>query len=374
MNSERGLKERKALDGQFDGTLQEILAVSCKNNAVPGASVVTLDIGKPSVSVPYVCGVTRTGTQSPVTVDTQFMAGSLSKTITAWGVMALAKEQRIQLDNDINQYLKRWRFSYTVEQDTITPRMLLNHTSGLPPQYDRGGKSFINALDILTDSLAKKKFGTLHEFCYTSLGYTVLQMMVEDVLDKDFNSAMESLVFTPLKMRHSLFCQHISDLDACSYSHNAFGYALKKRIYSQSAAAGLITTISDFSLFLLQHLQAYSRDGQFANMTKKQIRLMHTCSRDDNCSLGFFTTRTNRHILLSHYGLNLGSHSFFMLVPDMGKGLAIFTNATGGNNVIYDVLLYWSRTYGGMNPGHVLDKLNRVTKNRMHLILTDLFW
>ena len=57
-----------------------------------------------------------------------------------------------------------------------------------------------------------------------------------------------------------------------------------------------------------------------------------------------------------------------------GKGLAIFTNATGGNNVIYDVLLYWSRTYGGMNPGHVLDKLNRVTKNRMHLILTDLFW
>ena len=75
MNSERGLKVRKALNGQFDGILQETLTVSCKNNAVPGASVVTLDIGEPSASVPYSCGVTRTGTQSPVTVDTQFMAG-----------------------------------------------------------------------------------------------------------------------------------------------------------------------------------------------------------------------------------------------------------------------------------------------------------
>lgn len=374
MNSKSGLKERKAHDGQLDGVLQDILATSCKNNAVPGASLVTLDIGQPSASVFYSCGVTRTGSQSPVTADTHFMVGSLSKTVTAWGVMALAQAHRIQLDNDVNQYLRRWRFPYTVEQDAITPRMLLNHTSGLPAQYDRGGKTFINALDILSNSLAKRKSGPSHEFGYTSLGYTVLQMVVEDVLDTDFNSAMESLVFTPLKMRQSLFSQHKSDLNSCSYGHSALGYALKKRIYSQSAAAGLITTISDFSSFLLQHLWAYSQDGQLANIAKGQIRLMHTCGRDDGCGLGFFVTRTSRHILLSHYGINLGSHSFFILVPDLGKGLAIFTNATGGNNVIHDVLLYWSRTYGGMNPGSVLDKLNRGHKSWLHLILTDLFW
>ena len=371
---ESGLKERKAPDGQLDGVLQDILASSCKNNAVPGASLVTLDIGEPSASVSYSCGVTRAGSRSPVTADTQFMAGSLSKTVTAWGVMALVEARRIQLDNDINQYLRRWRFPYTAEQDRITPRMLLNHTSGLPTQYDRGGKTLSSALDILSNSLAKRKTGPPHKFCYTSLGYTVLQMMVEDVLDTDFHSAMETLVFTPLKMRQSLFCHLNSDLNSCSYSHNALGYPLKKRLYSQSAAAGLVTTISDFSSFLLQHLWAYSQDGQSANIAKKQIRLMHTCGRDDGCSLGIFVTRISRHILLSHYGINLGSHSFFMLVPDMGKGLAIFTNGTGGNNVIHDVLLYWSRTYGGMHPDSVLDKLNRVHKGRLHLILSDLFW
>ena len=70
--------------------------------------------------------------------------------------------------------------------------------------------------------------------------------MVEDVLDTDFNSAMESLVFTPLENAAFVVLSAQTDLDACSYGHNAFGYALKKRIYSQSAAAGLITTISDF--------------------------------------------------------------------------------------------------------------------------------
>jgi CubicO group peptidase (beta-lactamase class C family) len=70
---------------------------------------------------------------APVSTETLFGAASISKPVTALGVLKLVEEGKIDLDANVNQYLKRWKIpdnQFTAEQK-VTVRELLNHTSGI---------------------------------------------------------------------------------------------------------------------------------------------------------------------------------------------------------------------------------------------------
>ena len=68
----------------------------------------------------------------PVDRDTVFQVASLSKWITAWGVMALVEQGRLDLDAPVSRYLTRWALPETgFDNDGVTVRRLLSHTAGL---------------------------------------------------------------------------------------------------------------------------------------------------------------------------------------------------------------------------------------------------
>ena len=76
----------------------------------------------------------------PVDRDTLFQVASLSKWVTAWGVMRLADEGRIDLDAPISTYLRRWRLPDGAFDETqVTARRLLSHTAGLTDGLGYGG-------------------------------------------------------------------------------------------------------------------------------------------------------------------------------------------------------------------------------------------
>jgi CubicO group peptidase (beta-lactamase class C family) len=61
-----------------------------------------------------------------------FQVASLSKWITAWGVMTLVEQHRIELDTPVSRYLTRWRLPASAyDNDAVTVRRLLSHTAGL---------------------------------------------------------------------------------------------------------------------------------------------------------------------------------------------------------------------------------------------------
>ncbi|HET7377616.1 MAG TPA: serine hydrolase domain-containing protein, partial [Anaerolineae bacterium] len=106
---------------------------------VPGAVVSYIEDGAVAWTRAY--GVKDATTQAPMTPEAIFNHGSNGKTLTAWGVMHLVEEGRIELDAPAEKYLKRWHFppsQFDVNQVTI--RRLLSHTAGLGvhgyPQYD----------------------------------------------------------------------------------------------------------------------------------------------------------------------------------------------------------------------------------------------
>src|SRR5690554_6697056 len=72
----------------------------------------------------------------PLTVDTPMSVQSITKSVTAWGVMLLSEKGLIDLDAPVSQCLKSWKFPDSVyPTEKITTRQLLSHTAGMPLGY-----------------------------------------------------------------------------------------------------------------------------------------------------------------------------------------------------------------------------------------------
>ncbi len=69
----------------------------------------------------------------PVTPDTLFQAASISKPVAAVAVLRLVDQGKLNLDTDVNQYLKSWKLPANefTTKTKVTIRQLLTHTAGL---------------------------------------------------------------------------------------------------------------------------------------------------------------------------------------------------------------------------------------------------
>lgn len=93
---------------------------------VPGASIAVLHGGTMEWSKGY--GITRAG-GAPVTPDTLFQAGSISKPVAALAALRLVQQGRLKLDGDVNGQLRGWKL-LTPPGEHVTLRELLSHTAG----------------------------------------------------------------------------------------------------------------------------------------------------------------------------------------------------------------------------------------------------
>ncbi|WP_040949020.1 serine hydrolase domain-containing protein [Gorillibacterium massiliense] len=146
--------------------------------------------------------------QKPLTKDTMYGIGSISKVFTTVAVMQLVDQGKIDLDTPVVQYISE----FTMKDERykqITPRMLLNHSSGL------NGSSFTDAFlfedndtyahDTLLKQLAgqtlKADPGAYSVYCND--GFTLAQILVERVSGMDFTSYIHRFITEPLGMANT---------------------------------------------------------------------------------------------------------------------------------------------------------------------------
>ncbi|MEQ1491323.1 MAG: serine hydrolase, partial [Terricaulis sp.] len=155
----------------------------------------------------------------PVDRDTLFQVASLSKWVTAWGVMTLVDEGRIDLDAPISTYLTRWHLPDGAFDETqVTARRLLSHTAGLTDGLGYGGftpgqtvqgleDSLTHASDASPDADGRVRVGAEpgENFLYSGGGYALLQLVIEEVSGEPFNDYMQRAVLSPLGMTRSTF-------------------------------------------------------------------------------------------------------------------------------------------------------------------------
>ena len=180
-------------------------------SATPGLSVALVHHGQQHWAAGY--GVADRTTGQPVTAVTRFQAASLSKPVTAWGVLRLVESGRIGLDEPIIGRLRRWRPPPSpFDAAGVTVRRLLSHTAGLsvhgyvgrprPPLASVASSLSGETGDGLPlELLEAPGRGSL----YSVGGYSLLQLLVEKITGRPFADYMPAQVLEPLRMTTSSF-------------------------------------------------------------------------------------------------------------------------------------------------------------------------
>jgi CubicO group peptidase (beta-lactamase class C family) len=205
--------------------------------------------------------------------NTVFQVASLSKFVTAVGIMKLVELGKIDLDTPISKYLTRWKLPPSeFDNEQVTVRRLLSHTAGLTDGLGYSGFENPAAVQTLEASLTKAadadagvsgivKVGIQpnSDWKYSGGGFTLLQLIVEETSGQSFDAFMKSNLFQPLNMDSSTYMWDDSlNNRLCDFFHSDKTVA-PHLYYTSLAATSLYTSLSDLEVFFQLFLKG--RDG-----------------------------------------------------------------------------------------------------------------
>src|SRR5581483_9386379 len=174
---------------------------------VPGLALGVLHEGR---SEAWGFGVASLETRQPVTAQTLFQIGSISKLFAATLAMQLVEAGTVDLDKPVAPYLPELRLADPAAQHTVSLRHLLTHTAGF--YGDR-----FDDLGMGDDALAKAVagFDQLQQYTapgelwsYCNTGFQLVGRLVEDLRAEVFETAARERLFTPLGLERSTYFAH----------------------------------------------------------------------------------------------------------------------------------------------------------------------
>ena len=330
---EQGLRHPVRFVGDFSWSIEERM----KHYGIPGVSIAVIENYKISWAKGY--GVTDRKTQKKVTTQTLFQAASLSKPVSAYGVLKLVEQGNLQLDEAVNQQMISWQIpknDLSMKQP-VTIRHLLSHSGGLTVHGFAGyevGNKIPNLIEVFKgESPANNDAIEVNilpgsKFRYSGGGYTILQQIMMDVQGGKFSNLMDLLVLKPIGMASSTYNQPLSSekltMAASGYLPDKTPVKDKHHIYPEMAAAGLWTTASDYARFVIDVQLSLNQDnGQV--LSQSTVRQMTTPSLAD-MGLGFFLQKKGSETYFFHGGWNAGFCSFMTGHPS-GIGVVVMINS-----------------------------------------------
>ncbi len=345
------------------------IAALMKANGIPGMSVAV--IHDYSIAWANGYGVTEKGGSTAVTPRTLFLAGSISKPVTAVGALALVDAAELSLNSDVNESLKSWKVpasAFTVNQK-VTLARILDHTSGIIggdffPGYAIG-TPVPTLLQILSgESPAMNNAIIVSQvpgtgWSYSGNAYLVVQQLMTDVSGQTFSSLMRRLVFAPLGMFQSTFEQPLPPQSAPDAARGTLinGNPVEGgwHVQPEMAAGGLWTTPTDLAKLAIEvalesrglshrTLTAATARAMLApQWSRGVINILGTPSDPDRMGYGFFVGARHR---FGHIGGNVGYQATMVMFADTGNGAIIMTNSDIGLHAGNAVLNAIAKVYG----------------------------
>jgi CubicO group peptidase (beta-lactamase class C family) len=268
----------------------------------------------------------------PITPETIFHMASISKQFTAYSIVLLARQGKLNLDDDIRKYLP-WFPDLKVK---ITIRNLLNHTSGVRDQWQLLAISGTRLDDVITQDqiikiLSKQQalnFKPGEEYSYSNSGFTMLAEIVRSVTGKSLRKFTDSAIFKPLGMNNTHFHDDYTEIvPNRSYSYerkekNHFANSILS--YSVAGATSLFTNIDDMSKWVMNFYDHKVGDQQdIMQLTKKGIL---NNGKVQDYALGIAVDKYNGWTRYSHNGADAGYRTAITVFPDLRMGFLVFSN------------------------------------------------
>jgi CubicO group peptidase (beta-lactamase class C family) len=339
---------------ELDQTIESLLA----KRKIPGLSLAIIDGGAIVRAQGY--GLTARANGTPVTPDTLFQAGSISKPVAALAALQLAAERKIGLDDDINRTLRSWQVPENAftKTEKVTLRRLLSHTAGLTvhgfPGYREGaawptliqvlnGERPANTPAIRVDTTPGQAWR------YSGGGYTAVQQWMIDVAEGGFPSHMKSAVLDPLGMRASTYEQPLPKrLEARAAHGHTYHRSVLGRWhgYPEMAAAGLWTTPSDLARFAIALQQAGTTNSPVSAAIAQSMLTLEK----GGYGLGLALQGEGEAARFSHSGRDEGFDALLVAYKGGGKGAVLMVNTNDPWDVIAKVAAVIAQKYNW--PGY----------------------
>ena len=289
----------------------------------------------------------------PVNRNTVFQVASLSKWVSAFGVMKLVEEGKLDLDVPVSKYLTRWQLpSSEFNNEGVTVRRLLSHTAGLTDGLGYSGFEPGVPTQRIEESLTKASdadegiSGAVQvgiepgsEFKYSGGGYTLLQVLVEEASGQSFASFMKERILEPLNMTHSSYTWEDSSVFKLAGFYNSDGTEAPHFSYTALAATSLYTSLNDLEMFFQVFLKGSNNEPIGRNVLKpetlKMMREPHgrTMGMDIwGLSTILYATTENDDFIIGHDGKSTPPiNTAVRLNPQTGNGIIILET---GNSIL----------------------------------------
>ncbi len=321
---------------------------------IPGVNIALVKNGKTVWTKAYGYANLEEGTK--MTTDTYCRVESISKSVTAWGIMKLVEQGKIDLDAPVTDYIKNWTFpksKFPVEDITI--RQLLSHTSGMPlgtigVRYSPNEDMPTLKESLTNDAILQNNPG--ESFSYSNTGFNILELLIEEVTGRDFSTHIEQEVLMPLGMKNSSFTWQPNLNPPVPNGYDLKGNSIPVYVYPNKASGGLFSTVEDISTFIYASMTNFSTIG-FNVLDAKHIEKLYQPVVEipgyyglvfDSYGLGhFIEALPNGEKAVSHGGQGSGWMTHFHSVPETGDGIVILTNSQRSWPFFGHILKDWAK-------------------------------
>lgn len=308
----------------------------------------------------------------PVNQDTLFQVASVSKWVAAWGVMTLVEAGKIDLDAPANRYLKRWKLPSSEHDNAkVTVRRLLSHTAGLSDDLGYCGfapgtpiQTLENSLTQAADACPLRTGRVVADdaaggWRYSGGGYTLLQLIVEEVSGEPFADYMQRAVLSPLGMARSTYGMGAEGSTDVATFYDSDGSVAPHYRYTAAAAASLYTSANDLARFAQAHMpgEAGQPIGRGVLSPTTVAKMRQPAARIfgvPHWGLGprLYAASAKGGVLFGHDGGNMPAISTTVRI-DSATGDAIVALGSGGDLPAAELGAAWTNQRRG--PLTVLD-------------------
>ncbi len=313
-----------------DGSIEEFIDTEMPASGVPGLAYAVVTEGE--IASVGARGVLRTGGDAPVTADTPFVTGSISKSFTALAVMQLVEAGRVDLDAELSRYLDGFSGK---PAGAVTIRQLLSHTSGFSTLQGNsshadtvgGSDELERQVDGLVDVSPAYEPGERWE--YSNTNYQILGRLIEVVSGQDYQTYIGTQILDPVGMEHSFVADGEVHEDMATGHRPWFGTKRPLPDNSTDRATapqgGIIASANDLARYL--QLMMNGQDDVLSAEGKAQM-MRPAGAASPYYGFGWFIDPANRTVW--HSGSTPGVETLATMVPAQDSGVVVLVNGGSG--------------------------------------------
>jgi CubicO group peptidase (beta-lactamase class C family) len=297
--------------------------------------------------------------RTPATPTTLYSMASISKPITATGLMKLVEQGKIDLDRPANDYLGSAKITALAgSASDATVRRVMSHSAGLPLHYRffyEGGSVTRPSMDEAITRYAITVYPPGATYSYSNLGYGVLEEIIARVSGRSYEDFMRDEVFKPLGMTTSTIGTGAGIANS-AVRYTAQGKSIAFYDFDHRAASAVYTSAHELVRFGMFHLENHLKD-QRPVLKDATLDAMHRIATPGDTAtgygLGWLIGNEQGMRVMSHTGGMPGVATTLKLYPQQNVVIVALANTSGAapHRIALDIAAAVLPGYKAPTPG-----------------------